>query len=57
MNPSSGFDYFFHGLTHYSQETVKSIDYDIRMKQVLGLKEGLLEGWILPKLSEMEAGL
>ncbi len=57
MNPSRGFNYFFHGLTHYSLETVKSIDYGIRMKQVLALKEGLLEGWILLKRSEMEAGL
>ena len=57
MNPSRGFDNFSHGLPHYSLETVKSIDYGTRMKQVLALKEGLLEGWILLKLSEMEAGL
>jgi len=30
------------------------IDDDKRMKQVLGLKDGLLEGWMLPKLSEIE---
>lgn len=48
------YSYFFHGFIHYTQEIFKSIDDDKRMKQVLGLKDGLLEGWMLPKLSEIE---